>query len=74
MEVIEIIKKGEMLDAIRKHRFLHGSGFEESKVAVEDLRPGSNIEPGELWNYSRIKKSTLRSKKHANRITGISGN
>ncbi len=38
VEVIEIIKKGEMLDAIRKHRFLHGSGFEESKVAVEDLK------------------------------------
>ena len=38
LEVIEFVKKGKTLDAIRTYRFLHGTGFEEAKDVVEDIK------------------------------------
>ena len=38
MEVVECVKKGDVMGAIRLHRSIHGSGFEEAKSIVEDIK------------------------------------
>jgi hypothetical protein len=38
IEVVEYLKKGDVLRAIRAHRSIHGSGFEEAKAVVEDIK------------------------------------
>ncbi len=37
-EVLEYVRKGETLNAIRAHRALHNSSLEEARSAVEDVR------------------------------------
>ncbi len=38
IEVVEYLKKGDLLRAIRAHRSIHGTDFEEAKAAVEDIQ------------------------------------
>ena len=38
MEVVEYLKKGDMLRAIRAHRSIHGTNLEDAKAAVEDIQ------------------------------------
>lgn len=38
IEVVEYLKKGDVLRAIRAHRSIHGSDFEEAKSIVEDIK------------------------------------
>lgn len=38
VEVVEHVKRGDAMGAIRMHRSIHGSGFEEAKAAVEDIQ------------------------------------
>jgi hypothetical protein len=38
IEVVEYLKKGDVLRAIRAHRSIHGSDFEDAKAAVEDVQ------------------------------------
>lgn len=37
-EVIELVKRGNILEAIRAHRVIHNSGFEEAKGVVDNIR------------------------------------
>lgn len=37
-EVVELVKKGNILEAIRAHRVIHNSGFEEAKGVVDNIR------------------------------------
>lgn len=36
--IIEQLKKGNLLGAIKVHRELHGSGYEDAKAAVEEIK------------------------------------
>lgn len=38
IEVVEYLKKGDVLRAIRAHRAIHGSDFEEARAAVTDIK------------------------------------
>lgn len=38
IEVVEYLKKDDVLRAIRAHRSIYGSGFEEAKSIVEDIK------------------------------------
>ncbi len=38
IEVVEYLKKGDVLRAIRAHRAIHGSDFEEARMAVTDIK------------------------------------
>ncbi len=38
LEVVECVKKGDLMEAIRLYRSIHGSSFEEAKSIVEDIK------------------------------------
>jgi len=38
VEIVEYLKKGDVMGAIRTHRSIHGSDFAQAKSAVEDIR------------------------------------
>ncbi len=38
VEVVEYVKRGDIMGAIRMHRSIHGSGFEDAKAVVDDIK------------------------------------
>ncbi len=36
--IIEALKKGKLLDAIRVHREIHGTDYESARAAVEEIQ------------------------------------
>ena len=37
-EIVEYLKKGDVMGAIRMHRSIHNSGLAEAKTAVDEIR------------------------------------
>jgi hypothetical protein len=38
VEIVEYLKKGDVMGAIRAHRSIHGSDLAQAKAAVDDIR------------------------------------
>lgn len=38
VEIVEYLKKGDVMGAIRTHRSIHGSDFAQAKAAVDEIR------------------------------------